>query len=171
MSFEAFERAIELPALRAVAHHWHEARGTRRLPGWSDIKPAAIAAQLPIVWAYRYDRESDSFTGRLAGEHIVAIFGKSIRGLPMTEAYPKEEYPALFARSKRVVVEPAFMRGHGVVFRHLGRNGLGERIVMPLADDGVTGDGILGATEYNFLSEPTHANIVAGEILQWFRIE
>jgi hypothetical protein len=170
MSFEAFERAIVSDELKSVARHWNEARGTHKMPAWVDIKPNAIAAQLPIVWAYKYDPATDSFTGRLAGERITAIFGKSIRGLPMTDAYPGSEYPALFARTKRVVVEPAFMRGHGIVFRHLNRTGTGERIVLPLADNGEQGDGVIGATEYSLTAEPTREELAAGEILEWFAL-
>jgi hypothetical protein len=170
MSFADFARAIASPALKGVAAHWNDVRGPRAMPGWNDIKPHAIAAQLPIVWAYRYDPTTDSFTGRLAGEHITAIFGKSIRGLPMTKAYPESEYPALFARTKRVVIEPCFMRGRGIVFRHLGRFGTGERIVLPLAEDGVHGDGVIGATEYNVTSEPGREILAAGEVLEWFKV-
>ncbi len=138
------------------------------MPGWSNIKPSAIAPHLPIVWSYKYDRVSDTFTGRLAGERITSLFGKSFRGLSMEDAYPADEYPALFARSKRVVTEPAFMRGSGLVFRHLDRYGTGERIIMPLAEDGEHGDGILGATEYRMnATPPTREILTAGEMETW----
>ena len=170
MSFEAFELAIVSPALKTVARHWNETRGARVLPGWSDIRPGAIAPQLSIVWSYRYERETDSFIGRLAGERIEAIFGKSMRGLPMKQAYPEDEFPELFARSKRVLQEPSLMRGHGVVFRHLHRYGTGERIIMPLGEDGVTGDGIFGATEYNVAAEATRRIHSAGETIEWYAL-
>jgi hypothetical protein len=171
MGFQDIERAAATPALKAVARHWNDARGTRRMPSWADIKPSAIAAHLAIVWSYRYDRASDTFTGRLAGEKITAIFGKSLRGLPMTEIFPTDQYPALFARAKRVVIEPAFMRGHGLVFQHLGRYGTGERIILPLADDGEHGDGLLGATEYSVTAEPTREQFATGEIEEWFALD
>jgi hypothetical protein len=170
MSFIAFEKAIISPALKIIALHWNDARGTRTMPGWSDIKPGAIASHLPIVWSYKYDRANDSFTSRLAGERMTAIFGRSLRGVPMTDIYPANEYPALFARTKRAVMEPAFMRGHGLVFRHLNRYGTGERIMLPLADDGENGDGMIGATEYNMVSEPTRELLAAGEVEEWFAL-
>jgi hypothetical protein len=148
MSFEAFVRAIASPDLERVARHWHEVRGARQLPGWDDIRPSRIVAQLPNIWAYRYDRAADAFIGRLAGDRIERIFEKSLRGTPMVDMYPPADYPRLFARSKRVMCEPALFRGDGLVFNHLGRFGMGERIIMPLADDSVTGDGIFGATVY-----------------------
>jgi hypothetical protein len=49
-----------------------------------------------------------------------------------------------------VVCTPEFYRGVGVVFDHLDHWGQGERIILPLATDGVHGDGVLGATVYQF---------------------
>ena len=115
------------------------------------------------------DRASDTFTGRLADEKITAIFGKSLRGLPMTECLPTDQYPALFARAKRVVIEPAFMsrtRPRRPASWCVRRTG--ERIILPLADDGEHGDGLLGATEYSVTAEPTREQFATGEIEEWF---
>jgi hypothetical protein len=80
MSFQAFFQSIAAPELRAIAGHWDQARGERRMPAWTDIDPVAIGRHLRYVWAWKYDRETDTFTGRLAGEDIVRAFGKSPRG-------------------------------------------------------------------------------------------
>ena len=148
MSFDQFQRAIVSPALKNVAAHWNAARGGRLMPAWSDIKPAAIAQQLPIVWSYRYDPATATFVGRLAGEKITRLIGKGFHGLPMSEAYPGEEYPYVLERKRRVVEEPCLARQQGVVHRQVDRVGVGERIVLPLSDTGDRADGILGATEY-----------------------
>ena len=71
----------------------------------------------------------------------------------MAELYPAGDYGRLFERLKRVVCEPAFFRGEGMVFAHLDRYGQGERIVLPMTKDGATGDGIFGATEYQTVWE------------------
>jgi hypothetical protein len=148
MSFQDFERSIVSPALKRVVNHWNEARGKNGLTTWSAIKPSAIAAQLPLVWSYNYDRASDAFTGRLSGNSISEIFGRNIKGVPMDELYPISDFQRLFDRTRRVVCEPAFYRGEGMVFIHLDRYGQGERIMMPMASDGTVGDGVFGATEY-----------------------
>jgi len=148
MSFETFLASVETEALREIALHWRDVRGARRMPGWKDIDPAAIARHLPIVWAWNYDRDTDTFTGRLAGEDIIAVFGKSIRGVAMKEFFADWQYDLIFERYKRVVTEPAFARGSGPVFIHARRYGTGERIVLPLAADGVHADCVLGATVY-----------------------
>jgi hypothetical protein len=51
-------------------------------------------------------------------------------------------------RYRRVLEQPAFMCNQGAVFSLHGGVGVGERIVMPLAEDGIHPDGILGATVY-----------------------
>lgn len=148
MSFRDFVAAIKSPDLRAVAFHWQAARGGKRMPGWKDIDPVAIAPYLRIVWSWKYDSVSDTFTGRLAGDAIIEAFGESLRGKAMQEFFHGRQYEHMFARHKRVIAEPAFAHGTGPVFIHAGRHGQGERIIMPLAADGVHVDGIFGATIY-----------------------
>lgn len=148
MSTADFLAAIESEPLRTIAEHWNAVRGDRLMPGWNDIVPSRISAQLKFVWVYRYDRVTRQFTGRLAGNVIETVFGKSFRGMPMTALYPPHDYERLHARAERVVREPALFRGDGRVFVHFERIGNGERIILPLADDGANGDGILGATVY-----------------------
>ena len=166
MSFVEFERAIVSPALKRVANHWNEVRGSNLLPAWNAIHPAAIAHQLPLVWSYNYDRASDLFTGRLSGDHIDRIFGRNLKGVPMAELYPVADFRRFFDRSKRVVCEPTFFRGEGMVFTHLDRYGHGERIMMPMAADGATGDGVFGATEYEAIYGAPAAH--HAEVESWF---
>lgn len=175
MSFQAFLAAIQSPDLRSIALHWAAARGDKRMPGWQDIDPAAIVPFLPIVWSWKYDSATDTFTGRLAGDSIVEAFGESLRGKPMKEFFRGRQYDMMFARHKRVVGEPAFARGTGPVFIHAGRYGHGERVIMPLAADGIHGDGIFGATIYGPNptgppNEATRQNLVA-EAVAFFPLD
>lgn len=105
---------------------------------------------MPIIWTYSYDRSRERFTGRMAGVNIEQIFGKSFSGTPMEELYPAKDYPQLYARARRVIDTPEFYRGTGMVFRHLDHSGSGERIMLPVSSNGGRGDGILGATVYQF---------------------
>jgi len=147
-AFTNFLERIEDSDLRAVALHWNEARQSKLMPAWNDIDPAKIRRQLGIVWAYRYDHASASFIARLAGEEIERAFGKTFRGKPMRELFPASEFEDMFRRHLRIVADPCFLHGAGFVFDNLGQSGTGERIAMPLADDGVRADGIFGATKY-----------------------
>jgi hypothetical protein len=148
LSFREFFESIEHPDLRVVAGHWAEARKQKLIPAWSDLDPSAMARQLGIIWSWTYDPTSEEFTGRLAGERIEAVFGKSFRRKRMSEIFPPHQYRAIYGRHRRVVEEPCLCWGIGRVFIHLDRYGSGERIIMPLGSDGLRADGVLGATIY-----------------------
>lgn len=136
--------------LKDIVRHWDSVRRGRLMPGWSDIDPTVIARHLPIMWSWKYDRAQDSFTGRLAGETINAIFGKSLRNANMKEFFAEWNYQEIFQRHRRVVMEPCIALGRGVVFVHAKRYGTGERVILPLAQNGTEGDGIIGATIYEW---------------------
>lgn len=146
--------ALSSDRLRRILSHWDDVRGDRLMPGWEDIDPVAIARELPIIWAWKYLRETDSFQGRFAGEEINAIFGKSLRGADMREFFADWEYERVFQKRRRVVTEPCIAVGTGHVFVHADRYGVGERIILPLAGNGRDGDGVLGATTYDLSPEP-----------------
>src|SRR3954467_5623898 len=151
MSFQAFFDAIQSEALRVLARQWAAARGSRRMPAFRDIDPIGIGRHLRYVWAWKYDRATKGFTGRLAGEEIDRAFGKSLRGMTMTEFYTPDVYAVVFPRHHRVVTEPSFFHGSGMVFARMGYSMAGERITLPLAEDGNIGDGIIGGTYYTTL--------------------
>jgi len=151
MSFQAFFDSIQSQALRALAGQWAAARGARRMPAFRDIDPVGIGRNLRYVWAWKYDRDADSFTGRLAGEEIDRAFGKSLRGMKMAEFYAPEVYAVVFPRHRRVVTEPSFFHGTGMIFARMGSMAGGERISLPLSEDGTVGDGIIGGTHYTAL--------------------
>lgn len=149
MSFQALHESIISDDLRVVARNWQTARGRRYMPAWRDIDPVPLGLQLRYIWAWKYDRAAETFTGRLAGEDIAAIFGKPLHGARMEDYFPPEIYRLFFPWMHRVVTEPIFARGSGLIYRRLGRNFAGERIILPLAEDGIHGDGVIGASFYN----------------------
>ena len=146
MIYSDFERSIKSDALKQVAAHWNDARRDRLMPRWADIKPSSIAAHLSIVWSFRYDAAKDEFTGRLVGERIARHIGKDFRGLPLAGAYPPDALPWVTKMFKRVVTAPALYSYSGIAYTQRGRVGFGERILLPLSDDGALADGVLGAT-------------------------
>jgi len=144
--------ALKNAPLRAVLQHWHNARGPRFLPSWSDIDPGVLRHYLPMIWSWRYDRGSDSFTGRLAGEMIVHLLGRSPRQVAMSDFFQPAHYPMIFERFKRAVSGPAILVISGPVYGYAGRCGHGERLLLPLAQDGETVDEVMGATCYEIAS-------------------
>lgn len=172
MDFAAFCDSISSPALKAVAKHWHEARNDRRMPRWKDIQPRAIAAQLPIVWSYKYDHGTGIFTGRLAGYRIARLFEKDFRGLSLVETQAPEAYAWAHKLYSRIVLEPAIYRSAGRVLKQLQQYGGGERLMLPLSSDDVIGDGILGITEFDYPHIIPSVPVAAiGEMEEWFPLK
>ncbi|HEY5084821.1 MAG TPA: PAS domain-containing protein [Rhizomicrobium sp.] len=139
---------ITAPSLKAVAAHWFSARGDKKMPSWDDLKPKAIARQLPLVWSLNYDPATKGFTGRLAGDRIARLIGKSFRGLPLEQAQTPAAFGVMRPLLSRVVTEPAIYFGSGNIFQHENAFLAGERLLLPLAANGENSDGLLGATEY-----------------------
>jgi hypothetical protein len=148
MGFRDFHQTVISPDLQAIAAHWGAARGKKRMPAFRDLDPVALGRALRHVWAWKYDRASGDFINRLAGDEIVRAFGKSPRGRKMTEFFAPEVYRTFLPWHLRVIEEPAFLHGAGKVYSAVDRNFTGERIMLPLSEDGITGDGVLGATVY-----------------------
>jgi hypothetical protein len=161
MSYARFRAALTEPALLEIAAHWHAARGDRLLPAWRDIDACALAPHLPIVWSWRYDFTRETFVGRLAGEEINAMLGVSIRGKTIEESFAPDVAAVVRQRCQAVMDGPSLMVSHGKVFARAGRTGSGAGIVLPLADDGVRPDGLLGATVYRLDITPTAREGVA----------
>jgi len=148
VNFEVLHSAIESPSLKAVAAHWQAARNGTGMPSWQRLKPSQIAQHLSIVWAYRFDRISRQFIGRLAGDRISECFGKNFRGTSLQDIHPPRGFEISHAAMSKVALTPAIYLNRGPLFKYMGRVVPGERIMLPLASDGRICDGVLGASHY-----------------------
>src|SRR3546814_9211418 len=72
----------------------------------------------------------------------------SVAGTPLDRIMPARSLPEVLARYRRVCEQPAIGMAAGRVFLSLGGSGVGERLLLPLAD--ATGQvfQMLGATLY-----------------------
>jgi hypothetical protein len=142
------------------------------MPGWQDLRPRAFAPFLPLVWAYKFDTESQEFIGRLAGDNITRAYGKSFRGLSLAQIHtPQDRYEAARVMLLRVISEPAIFLGQGRIYKFNEEYRSGERIVLPLSGNGLVGDGVFGATEAGNLPlvhEPVQGVNVAGN---WYSLK
>jgi hypothetical protein len=146
--FDSFIARIKSAGLLAIALHWREARSNKRIPAWADLTPSAISPYLTQLWSFRYDRQADEFIARLAGNRIMMATGHSFRGTTLKELHPPAIYKMSHEAFTRIISEPAVYRCAGPLFRAGGKIIEGERIVLPLAEDGEHADGLLGASEY-----------------------
>lgn len=169
--------AIEDARLRAVFNHWLAARGGRTMPAWRDIDPLQLGPQLSHMWSLRYDQAEDSFTGRLSGEEINAIFGKSLRQTRIEDFFAPDDVPWIHERCLRIIATPCIALVSGPVYAYTGRYGSGCRIMLPLGEtapgesasgesasggDGVIGNEVMGATVYHL--QPPGAGPIGSEM-------
>ena len=170
--FAEFRGRIGSAALATIADHWKAALGNKRLPVWTAIEPSWIAPHLTRVFAFTYDRRSGEITRSLVGGQLLAMFAGSHRGTPLEQLQAPRLALRMHLTVSRVVLEPAFYRGTGKLFRQGPHVVEGERIVLPLSTDGLNGDGALGASDYHhpLVESATDPVEVLHDGEEWFAV-
>src|SRR5262249_15711654 len=134
--------------LRCLLRHWLEQRGEELAPRRSAIDPTAIGPILSSVWMCDYLPADRRFRMRLAGEDINQVYGRNIT----TSSFEDIITPALLLdairRYRGVVEEPAIMQCAGHIYLASNRSEVGERLVLPLADNNGAIRHLIGATVY-----------------------
>lgn len=142
-------KPIQAALLQDFVRHWLDCRRrgeavTRR----ADFDIFRLRALVPNLFLYDYNPGDRSFTLRVAGEEIRRLLPNSIAGMPLNRIMPPAFFPEVLRRYRRVCEEPAALHAIGRVFLNLGGAGIGERIVLPLADEQGKVYQLLGATLY-----------------------
>jgi hypothetical protein len=145
-SLDEFLASLQSVALKQIVRHWDRVRGDNLMPSFEQLDLPSLPGPMRRMWVYRYD--AGRFTGRLADDKISKAFGKSFHNLPLEEAHTAATYLWVHRVLTRAVTEPAIYRSSGNLYRQAGRLIVGERIALPLADNGVTGDGVLGVSDF-----------------------
>ena len=150
MSLAQLTDELTDPKLKTFVSSWDIARGDREVPRWRDLDVAAMKHVLPFVWAWVYDRENDVFTGKLAGEEILSVVGRGLRGAKAHEFYTPAQYQVFYGWTRRVVVDQVGLVISGQVFSFVGSAAVGQRVALPVAVRGERADTILGVTLFDF---------------------
>lgn len=136
------------PEVRRLFDYWLAKRNGRLVPARGDIDPVDIPWALERLFLIAYDRARDSFTYRLAGEAIAGFYGRgNIAGVG-PEAFLEPDVAAMVHRrwSRVVAGTPSVLFGRGTVYKPVRDEWIGQRILLPLAEDGRSADHILGFT-------------------------
>jgi len=149
-------RSLELDAfahvkderLRRLLRHWLECRGDGLAPRRSAIDPTAIGPMLASVWMCDYLPDERRFRMRLAGEEINRLYGRNVTQCTFEEIITPALLPDLVRRYRRVVEEPAILHCGGGIYLASSRSEVGERLVLPLADDADEIRHVIGASVY-----------------------
>jgi len=147
-SFETFLSRIESPALLAVALLWHEARGKRRMPSWDDLPSDALSPHAKLLWGFAYDPETGLFTVQLAGDRLKRWTDQQIDAGSLEDIRTRANHREIRKQLTRIITTPLVYRSSGRLFKVGDLTITGERICLPLAKDGKTGDAMLGASDY-----------------------
>lgn len=155
----AFDLPIVDPTLKALYRHWLEVRGDRPMPARRAIDPMAIGETLANLFLYTYDAAEDRFYCRLAGEQINQMVGTVCSKRFLDQIFQPPVFKIVHQRYRAIVTRPTILHMHGVVKMANDLKVPGERLVLPLADDGVTGDALVGAAVYHLSlpGQPTAA--------------
>jgi hypothetical protein len=182
-NFESLIHHIQSPALRAVAQLWHEARGTRRMPSWVELPVIALKPYFPMLWGIQYNPDTGDLTARLTGDRVDKWVGPDFEGARLqdlssrftdeeghpTKLYSRRMYEEAKPILTRIAMTPLALRESGRLFTVKDFVVTGERICLPMSEDGRTGDGIFGASDYwpPPLLGPVH---LVHENMEWYTI-
>lgn len=123
------------------------------MPARRGIDPARIPSLLAHLFVYDYHAETDRFFCRLAGEEIFAAAGIHGARKFLEDLFVSPTLERMRDRYRRVIGRPgggrpAILHAKGLLRVASGYHIPGERLVLPLATDGETADGLVGATIY-----------------------
>jgi hypothetical protein len=126
---------IEHPDLRRLFHYWRGKRQGRRMPALADIDALEIGWALSRLFVMDF-RPDDGFRYRLAGAEVAQVFNRgNLKGLRFFDLLPPEGARVVEARWRQMVAAPSVLCMKGLVYHAAERTPIGERLVMPLAED------------------------------------
>jgi hypothetical protein len=137
---------VKHKVLRRLIAYWLDKRLQRIMPSRGDIDPVDIPWALEWIWLCDYQPTDRRFRFRLAGERVNDFWGSSIAGRYLDEIVPKARVGDA-GRFYGVASDgPAIVHDVGRLFLQGKVFATGERIILPLSDDGRGVTGLLGAS-------------------------
>ncbi|WP_323797134.1 PAS domain-containing protein [Nisaea sp.] len=144
---------IAEPNLRRIADYWLSKCNGRRMPSRLDIDPIDIPWALSRIFLVDYDRETEKYSYRVAGNEVEEIFSQftkkfSMRDVNLDEMLPPGSAPIVHERWRPLAENGDIVYMSGLVYAAVERVPLGARILLPLSDreDGEP-SGLIGYTE------------------------
>src|SRR3954469_13764147 len=115
--FHQLTARITSPALRAIAQHWDEARGVKRMPRWDDLSSSSLAPHFAKLWGFKYDTDKGDFIGLLAGKQVrdwlgANFWGASLKDIHHSHGAFKDAFTFLFT----TIATPSAGRCQGRLF-------------------------------------------------------
>ena len=133
------------PRIRELVEYWLAIHPAEGLPGRQHFDPLDIPSLLPNVFLVNLNPGEPAFTFRLLGTRTADLYGRDLTGQPFENAYEDGRSAPPYRDACRMVYDkmprwrraPAsFRRSHDFLTM--------ERVLLPLAADGLTVDILLG---------------------------
>lgn len=118
------------------------------MPSWTDLQPSALSRHARLLWGLEYTPQTGGFTGRLAGNRLRKWLSDNFSGGRLEDLHSLANYPEVKQLLTILVTTPLVARSSGRLFTVEDFVVTGERMALPIASDGKTCDGILGASDY-----------------------
>ena len=152
VTVDSFEH-VRNPALRLLVAYWFDTCSGRPMPARRDINPIEIPSALAQIWLCDYLSESGRCRYRLAGEEINDFWGFNLSGKYLDEIVPAERQASVTSKIRMAIDLPAIVYNRTCLSltEEITRNG--ERIILPLSDDGRTVNALLGATHRDWFRD------------------
>ena len=151
-----------------LLRHWLDCRGDAVAPRRSAIDATAIAPILAGVWLCDYEPAGRRFRMRLAGETINDLYGRNITQCYFEEIIEPTLLDDMLRRYRRVVEEPAILHCAGHIYLASQRSEVGERLVLPLADESGAIMHVIGASVYKANLPPREGPITRESMVEIF---
>lgn len=144
----AFIDRIDHPLLRLLYRYWLARRGQCLMPARRMIEPQELRELLPHLFMVDVERDEDRYRYRLVGTHIRDFLGEELTGRYLEEAAGGRHYMRFKRIFDTVANQPA-INYFASEFFWKDRNWLMyRRLLMPLSDDGLTANILIGASVY-----------------------
>ncbi|MBI1775287.1 MAG: PAS domain-containing protein [Proteobacteria bacterium] len=135
------------PKIAELYRYWQQIHPQSGLPGRQHMDPLEIPALLPNLWLLDVEPEPLRFRYRLVGTKLAQFFGYAIRGRYLGEATQPHFTQQHLVHYEGVVKNRTYHYRKGPPAFAVDRPHLRvERILLPLATDGLTVDVILALT-------------------------
>ena len=145
------------PKLRRLLEYWQSIRPVEtRLPGRQHFSPTDITELLPWIWLLDIERDPLRFKYRVLGNEQVLAIGANPIGRWLDEVHPEFVTHAHYEDYVRLALAgtPSFRRGLPAF--HTDKRFVSlQRLLLPLARDGMIVDMLLAVTVYLASNEAT----------------
>lgn len=138
------ELRLDSPRLILLHELWRGKCREGQLPARRDFDPPEMKEVLGAIFLLKHLPEQEDFRYTLIGTEIVKWVGSDNTGRLVSELFG--DHGRSFYHLVRTSRNPA--RLHGTVFWRDKRHVRFELLALPLANDGITVDRIMGATVY-----------------------